>query len=40
MVGDWGSGFLDSFSLIDELVLKRKATVIIHLGDVYYAGFP
>lgn len=40
ILGDWGSGFRDSFDLIDELVLKRGATIVIHLGDVYYAGFP
>jgi hypothetical protein len=40
IVGDWGSNLLDSYDLIDELVLRRGATVILHLGDVYYAGFP
>lgn len=26
--------------MIDDLVLNRGATVVLHLGDVYYAGFP
>jgi hypothetical protein len=39
ILGDWGTNLQDAFDILDELVLKRKATVIMHDGDVYYAGF-
>jgi 3',5'-cyclic AMP phosphodiesterase CpdA len=40
ILGDWGTSLQDAFDILDELVLKRGVTVILHDGDVYYAGFP
>jgi hypothetical protein len=40
LIGDWGTGIRDSYDLLDDLVINQKATIIIHLGDVYFAGFP
>ena len=38
IVGDWGTRMLDSSDLMGELASTEKASIIIHLGDVYYAG--
>jgi 3',5'-cyclic AMP phosphodiesterase CpdA len=40
ILGDWGTNMHDAFDIMDELVLKRGVTVLLHDGDVYYAGFP
>lgn len=40
IIGDWGTGLQDAISLLEEAVLARGATIIIHLGDVYYSGLP
>lgn len=38
IIGDWGTGLQDAVSLLEEAVFVRNATVILHLGDVYYSG--
>lgn len=38
IIGDWGTGLQDAVSLLEEAVYVRNATVILHLGDVYYSG--
>jgi hypothetical protein len=38
IIGDWGTGLQDAISLLEEAVFVRNATVILHLGDVYYSG--
>ncbi len=40
ILGDWGTGENDANGLLEEVVLRYKATIVLHLGDVYYAGFP
>jgi 3',5'-cyclic AMP phosphodiesterase CpdA len=40
ILGDWGTGLQDANDLLDHLVKVEKATIILHNGDVYYAGFP
>jgi hypothetical protein len=40
ILGDWGTNLPDAFDIMDELVLNRGVTVLLHDGDVYYAGFP
>jgi len=37
IMGDWATGMEDAEALLADLV-KRNPTVIIHLGDIYYAG--
>ncbi len=38
IVGDWGTRMVDSSDIMAELASTEKASIIIHLGDVYYAG--
>jgi hypothetical protein len=40
ILGDWGTNLQDAYDILDELVFKEGATVILHVGDVYYAGLP
>jgi hypothetical protein len=37
IIGDWGTGLDDAKWLLAE-VMKKNPDVLIHLGDVYYAG--
>lgn len=37
IIGDWGNGMDDAAALLSDLV-RREPDVIIHLGDIYYAG--
>lgn len=40
ILGDWGTGLQDANDILEELVVNEGATIILHNGDVYYAGFP
>lgn len=40
IIGDFGTGLDDSIELLSNMVLKHGVDVILHLGDVYYAGTP
>lgn len=40
IIGDYGTGLSDSVALLRHAILEREADIIIHLGDVYYAGTP
>jgi predicted phosphodiesterase len=37
IVGDWGTGQADSRALL-EAMARKNPDVVIHLGDIYYAG--
>jgi Calcineurin-like phosphoesterase len=37
MIADWGTGLDDAKWLLSE-VMKKNPDVLIHLGDIYYAG--
>ena len=37
IIADWGTGIDDAKWLLSEVV-KKKPDVLIHLGDIYYAG--
>jgi hypothetical protein len=40
IIGDYGTGLEDSFELLENMVLGCGVNVVLHLGDVYYAGTP
>lgn len=40
IIGDYGTGLPDSYELLENMVVNQGVTVILHLGDVYYAGTP
>ena len=40
IIGDFGTGLSDSIRLLKHMILEKKVDIIIHLGDVYYAGTP
>lgn len=40
IIGDFGTGLSDSFGLLRDVIIEKQADIIIHLGDVYYAGTP
>ncbi len=40
IIGDFGTGLSDSFGLLRDVIIDKQADIIIHLGDVYYAGTP
>jgi hypothetical protein len=40
LIGDFGTGLDDSINLLKHMILIQKVDIIIHLGDVYYAGTP
>jgi hypothetical protein len=35
----WGTGLRDANDIMDDLIINKKATIIIHLGDIYYASW-
>jgi 3',5'-cyclic AMP phosphodiesterase CpdA len=37
IIADWGTGLDDARWLLSE-VMKKSPDVLIHLGDIYYAG--
>ena len=37
VLGDWGTGEPDAIAVLDQL-MQLKPDVIVHLGDIYYAG--
>jgi hypothetical protein len=37
LIADWGTGIADAKVLLSE-VMKKSPDVLIHLGDIYYAG--
>ncbi len=39
LISDWGTGMEDARYLLQAL-LRLEPTVLIHLGDIYYAGTP
>lgn len=39
IIADWGTGLDDAKWLLSEL-MKKQPDVLIHLGDIYYAGMP
>lgn len=40
IIGDFGTGLSDSFGLLRHAIIQKQADIVIHLGDVYYAGTP
>ena len=40
IIGDFGTGLPDSINLLNDLIINKGADIILHLGDVYYAGTP
>lgn len=40
IVGDWGTGMPDAVDLLQHMVEHHQVDLVIHLGDVYYAGTP
>lgn len=40
IIGDFGTGLSDSFALLSDLIVNKGADIVLHLGDVYYAGTP
>lgn len=40
IIGDYGTGLPDSFELLENMILGEGVNIILHLGDVYYAGTP
>ena len=40
IIGDYGTGLPDSINLLKDLIVNKRVDVILHLGDVYYAGTP
>lgn len=40
IIGDFGTGLSDSFGLLRHAVIDKQVDIILHLGDVYYAGTP
>lgn len=39
LIGDWGTGTEDAIDLLEQ-VAKHNPDVLIHMGDIYYAGTP
>lgn len=39
VLGDWGTGEPEAFDVLDQL-MQLNPDVIIHVGDIYYAGTP
>ena len=37
VLGDWGTGQDDALAVLDQL-MQQKPDLIIHVGDIYYAG--
>jgi len=40
VIADWGTGMDDAVVLAQQIATYFKPDVLIHLGDVYYAGLP
>lgn len=40
IIGDFGTGLSDSFGLLRHAIIEKEVDIILHLGDVYYAGTP
>lgn len=40
IIGDFGTGLDDSYELLQNMVENCGVNIILHLGDVYYAGTP
>jgi Calcineurin-like phosphoesterase len=40
IIGDWGTGMSDALVLLQQIAANFQPDVLIHLGDVYYAGMP
>jgi hypothetical protein len=40
VIGDWGTGQNDALVLLQQIAKNFKPDVLIHLGDIYYAGLP
>jgi hypothetical protein len=38
IIGDWGTGMGDALVLLQQIATNFKPDVLIHLGDIYYAG--
>jgi hypothetical protein len=39
ILGDWGTGEQEAVAVLDQL-MRQKPDLLIHVGDVYYAGTP
>ncbi len=40
IIGDWGTGMNAALVLLQQIAAKFSPDVLIHLGDIYYAGMP
>lgn len=40
IIGDWGTGMNDALVLLQQIAVNFPPDVLIHLGDIYYAGLP
>src|SRR5262245_32202788 len=40
VIGDWGTGLPDAIAMVGQIVDELAPDVLVHLGDVYYAGTP
>ena len=40
LIADWGTGMDDAVVLAQQIAKYFKPDVLIHLGDIYYAGLP
>ena len=40
LIADWGTGMDDAVVLVQQIAKYIKPDVLIHLGDIYYAGLP
>jgi hypothetical protein len=40
IIGDFGTGLKDSIELLKNMISNHDVNIILHLGDVYYAGTP
>jgi len=40
IIGDWGTGMNDALVLLQQIAANFDPDVLIHVGDIYYAGLP
>jgi hypothetical protein len=40
IIGDWGTGMDDALVLLQQIAVNFHPDVLLHLGDIYYAGLP
>jgi hypothetical protein len=40
IIGDWGTGMNDGLVLLQQIAANFAPSVLIHVGDIYYAGLP